>query len=217
MKTTQLMKMMFLTWFLCTASFAAPVENRKMQTEHLNSDQQIAYFEEALKKTPNDARAEAGLATAFLQKMRETTDFAYLNRAAAIVDKMLSADPRSYDGIRLNMEIETHRHNFPRAAELASALIERNPSDAGALGMLGDSLMELGQYDKAGEVYERMVALAPNLTSYNRIAYHRFVTGDAAQALNWMATAVAAGSATPENLAWCLVEFGDMLVKTGKP
>ena len=31
-----------------------------------------------------------------------------------------------------------------------------------------------------------------------------------------MATAVQAGSPTPENLAWCLVEFGDMLFKTGR-
>jgi len=129
---------------------------------------------------------------------------------------MLAADPASYGGIRLSVEIETHRHNFPRAAELAANLLERNPSDAGALGLLGDSLMELGQYDAAGEAYQRMVALAPNLTSYNRIAYHSFVTGDADQALNWMAMAVAASSPTAENLAWCLVEFGDMLSKTGR-
>src|ERR1019366_3580627 len=133
---------------------------------------------------------------------RETTDFAYLNRASAIVDKMLAADPQSYDGIRLSAEIETHRHNFPRSAELARQLLERNPSDAGAMGMLGDSLMELGQWDAGGEVDKQMVELAPNLTSYNRIAYHRFVTGDADQALSWMAMAVAAGSPIPENLAW---------------
>ena len=52
--------------------------------------------------------------------------------------------------------------------------------------------------------YQRMLTLSPNLASYNRIAYHRFVTGDIDQALAWMATAVEAGSPIPENLVWCL-------------
>jgi len=209
------------TVFCCLAAFAslterALAETRKAPTVDMTADQRIAFFEKSLQETPGNPQAQAGLASAFIQKMRETTDFAYLNRAAVIVDKMLAADPTSYDGIRLRAEIETHRHNFPHAAELASNLLERNPSDAGALGMLGDSLMEMGRYDEAGKSYEQMLALAPNLTSYNRIAYHRFVTGDAEQALSWMATAVAAGSPTAENLAWCLVEFGDMLWKMGR-
>lgn len=200
----------------CLSASISFAETRRPQLAHMSANERIAFYEKSLKETPNDPAVQAGLASAFIQKMRETTDFAYLNRASAIVDKMLTADPNSYDGIRLSAEIETHRHNFPRAAELAASLVERNPSDAGALGLLGDSLMELGQYDAAGEAYRHMVAIAPNLTSYNRIAYHRFVTGDAEQALNWMAMAVAAGSPTPENLAWCLVEFGDMLSKTGR-
>jgi tetratricopeptide (TPR) repeat protein len=205
--------------FTLICCFCLPMvlaETRKPQTAHMSADERIAFFEKALQATPNNPDAQAGLASAFIQKMRETTDFAYLNRASTIVEKMLAADPQNYDGIRLSAEIETHRHNFPRAAELASNLLERNPSDAGALGLLGDSLMEMGQYDAANDAYQRMLALAPNLASYNRVAYHRFVTGDAKQALNWMAMAIAAGSPTPENLAWCLVEFGDMLSKTGR-
>jgi tetratricopeptide (TPR) repeat protein len=200
----------------CLVVSSAFAETRKPQTAHMSADERIAFYEKSLKETPDSLEVQAGLASAFIQKMRETTDFAYLNRASAIVDKMLAADPANYDGTRLSAEIETHRHDFPRAAELASSLIERNPSDAGALGMLGDSLMEMGRYDAAAEAYQSMVALAPNLSSYNRVAYHRFVTGDAKQALNWMATAVAAGSPTAENLSWCLVEFGDTLAKTGR-
>jgi tetratricopeptide (TPR) repeat protein len=81
--------------------------------------------------------------------------------------------------------------------------------------MLGDSLMEMGQYAAAETAYHRMLELGPNLASYNRMAYHRFVTGQSAEALAWMNMAVEAGSKIPENLAWCLVEFGDMLFKTG--
>jgi tetratricopeptide (TPR) repeat protein len=196
---------------LCLAALAqSPAQNTPQTT-----DQRIAAFEKTLKAAPKDARAQAGLAAAFIQKVRETTDFAYLNRASSLVDAMLAADPKNYDALRLRAEVATHRHDFPAAAALARTLLERNPSDAGAYGMLGDSLMELGQYDAADNAYQQMISLGANLASYNRIAYHRFVTGKGNEALSWMLNAVRAGSQTPENLAWCLVEFGDMLVKTG--
>jgi tetratricopeptide (TPR) repeat protein len=188
---------------------------RNVMAAHLTADERIATYEKLLKDSPNDAKVQADLAAAFIQKLRETTDFAYLNRASTLVDRILAADPQSYDGIRLSAEIETHRHNFPKAAQLATLLTDRNPSDSGAFGLLGDCLMELGQYDKANDAYQHMLTLNPNLASYNRVAYQRFVTGKTDESLAWMATAVKAGSPTAENLAWCLVEFGDMLFKTG--
>lgn len=194
---------------------SAGARYREVTTTRLSSNERIAMYEKLLAESPNDAKVQTGLAEAFIQRLRETTDFAYLNRASALVDRMLAVDPKSYDGIRLSAEIETHRHNFPKSAELAESLLERNPSDAGSLGMLGDSLMEMGQYDQADKAYRRMLELGPNLASYNRIAYHDFVAGNTGQALGWMNLAVQAGSKTPENLAWCLVEFGDMLFKTG--
>ena len=209
-----------LVCLIGVAAFAQPAENagdryRAVKTAQLGSNERIAAYEKLLAESPADPKIQAGLAEAFIQKLRETTDFAYLNRASALVDKMLAADPKSYDGLRLSAEIETHRHNFPKAAQIAQDLIDRNPSDTGSLGMLGDSLMEMGQYAAAENAYRRMLELGPNLASYNRIAYHHFVTGQSGEALSWMNLAVEAGSKTPENLAWCLVEFGDMLFKTG--
>jgi tetratricopeptide (TPR) repeat protein len=205
-----------LACFLSALGFAQDSARlRDVKAAHLTANERIATYEKLLQQSPADPTIQAGLAEAFIQKLRETTDFAYLNRASALVDKMLAADPKSYDAIRLRIEIETHRHNFPKAAELAEELTERNPSDTGSLGMWGDSLMEEGHYDAAGKAYRRMLELTPNLTSYNRVAYHEFVTGNSGQALSWMNLAVQAGSPIPENLAWCLVEFGDMLFKSG--
>jgi tetratricopeptide (TPR) repeat protein len=188
---------------------------REVKNAQLSANDRIAAYEKLLAESPSDAKIQAGLAEAFIQKLRETTDFAYLNRASALVDQMLKADPKSYDGLRLSAAIETHRHNFPKAAQIAEDLTERNPSDTGSLGMLGDSLMEMGRYADAEKAYQRMLELGPNLTSYNRVAYQRFVTGQAGEALSWMNLAVQAGSRIPENQAWALVEFGDMLFKTG--
>jgi tetratricopeptide (TPR) repeat protein len=94
-------------------------------------------------------------------------------------------------------------------------MLEYAPSDPGTWGNLGDALMDLGEYENAGQAYSRMFALRPNLASYNRAAFFRFVTGDAAGAIGLMKQAIEAGSGQPENTAWCLAELGDMYFKTG--
>ena len=142
---------------LAQSDESAAVRLRDAKTASMTASERIAFYEKLLEKSPTDPAVQARLAGAFIQKLRETTDFAYLNRASALVDKILAVDPKNYDAIRLSIEIETHRHNFPKAAELARALADLNPSDQGSLGLLGDSLMELGQYAAAGEVYKQML------------------------------------------------------------
>ncbi|MBV9304383.1 MAG: tetratricopeptide repeat protein [Acidobacteriaceae bacterium] len=181
----------------------------------MKTDDRIAFLATKLKQQPNNEQLESFLAAAFLQKLRETIDPAYLKHAASVVDKMLSANPKSYQALRLQNEIDMQRHDFPKVAARARGLLERNPSDSGTVGLLGDALMEMGRYEEAGEAYKRMLELSPNLFSYNRVAYHRFVTGNMGEALSWMQQAVRAGSDSPENQAWCLVEFGDLLFKSG--
>jgi tetratricopeptide (TPR) repeat protein len=54
------------------------------------------------------------------------------------------------------------------------------------------------------------------MASYNRAAYYRFVAGDAAGAIEIMKRAIDSGSRSPENIAWCLVDLGNMDLKTGR-
>jgi tetratricopeptide (TPR) repeat protein len=54
------------------------------------------------------------------------------------------------------------------------------------------------------------------LSSYNRLAWHRFVTGDPISAIALMHEAVEAGDPVAQNTAWCYAELGDMYFKTGK-
>src|ERR1035438_10640932 len=61
-----------------------------------------------------------------------------------------------------------------------------------------------------------MFALRPNLASYNRLGFFRFVTGDAQGAIGFMRLAVEAGDGVPEHTAWCQAELGDLYFKTGK-
>lgn len=180
-----------------------------------STDERIAAIERRVKQSPRDAELLDELAGAYLQKMRETADGSYLERAARLVNDSLAVNPSRYETRRRQIEVEMQRHHFRRAVDLAGALAKKRPDDPALLGLLGDAFMELGEYDRAADTYQKMADLRPDLASYNRVAFYRFVTGDPEGAIDIMQRAIRMGSAEPENLAWCLSDLGGMLFKTG--
>jgi tetratricopeptide (TPR) repeat protein len=180
------------------------------------TDARIAAFQKLVAAKPDDLHYKNLLAGAYIQKMRETTDFGYVDRASRIVSQVLSAEPDNYEARRLRSEIGLERHQFADVAELSLQMIAAAPDDAWNWGTLGDALMELGRYDDAAEAYQKMVTLRPNLSSYNRASYYRWVMGDAEGAIAIMQQAVASGSPAAENTAWCLVDLGNLYFKTGR-
>jgi tetratricopeptide (TPR) repeat protein len=213
--------------FLCCVSWAQVNEpDRLMQAftdramadkvARMATDERIKMYETLVNYKPSDLHYQNLLAGTFIQKMRETMDPGYLDRASKIVDAVLSTDGADYEALRLRSQIELERHNFTKVAEYSRELIASSPEDPWNWGTLGDSLMELGQYDKAADAYQRMVNMRPDLSSYNRASYYRFVAGDAAGAIEVMKRAIGAGSQSMENVAWCDVDLGNMYFKIGQ-
>jgi tetratricopeptide (TPR) repeat protein len=186
------------------------------QLSHASTDERIKTCEKLLAATPGVLKLQIELTSAYLQKLRESADFTYLDRASKLVNQMLEADGGSLVAMRFQNEIDLQRHDFQGVAERAQDMLKYAPSDAGSWANLGDALMELGEYPRAEAAYLRMFSLRPGLASYNRLAWYRFVTGDPETAISLMREAVAAGDPAPENTAWCLAELGDMYFKTGK-
>ncbi len=182
----------------------------------LKTDERIALYETLVAAKAGNLHYQNLLATAYIQKMRETTDFAYVDRAERLINQVLSAEGNNYEALRLRSEIQLERHQFAQVAEYSREMIRIAPDDSWNWGTLGDALMELGDYDHAADAYQKMVTLKPNLASYNRASYYRFVLGDAAGAVAVMKQAIAAGSSSSENTAWCLVDLGNLLFKTGQ-
>jgi tetratricopeptide (TPR) repeat protein len=184
-------------------------------TRAQTTDEHIATIERALKHDPKNLRLQNELAGAFLQKMRETADGGYLDRASRITAAILKSDSSNYDAQRRLLEVEMQRHHFRQVADSANALLRERPEDPIVWGLLGDAWMEMGEYERAPDAYQRMVDLRPGLASYNRVAFYRFVTGDAEGAIAVMRKAIAIGAPVAENVAWCWVDLGNMLFKTG--
>lgn len=203
---------------LLGAQIAPPVITRASEKELANAstDERIKAYQHLNETLSADPRVQIGLISAYLQKLRETGDFTYLDRASKLVDRMLEKDGGNFTALRFQNEIDLQRHDFKAVAERARDMLKYAPSDQGTWGNLGDASMELGEYDQAGQAYSKMFALRPNLASYNRLAYYRFVTGDPAGAIQLMLDAIDAGDPALENIAWCQAELGDMYFKIGK-
>jgi tetratricopeptide (TPR) repeat protein len=180
------------------------------------TDERIRNVERQLRASPRDAKLLTALVADYLQKLRETADGAWLDRASHLVDRLSEQDGGTFNTLRLRNEIDLQRHDFKAVAERARSMTRDEPSDAGNWGNLGDALMELGEYEAAGQAYTKMFAQRPNLASYNRLGFFRFVTGDAQAAIAFMRLAVEAGGELPENTAWCQAELGDLYFKTGQ-
>ncbi len=186
-----------------------------LPTQLVTTDQRIAAIEKRLKETPKSPVVLNELAGAYMQKMRETADGNYLTRCSKIVESILAADPANYDARSRQIEVEMMLHHFKHVVELTSQLAKERPDDPVLWGLQGDALMEMGDYTHAPDAYQKMVDIKPTLASYNRIAFYRFVTGDATGAIKIMRQAISMGAPLPENVAWCLSDLGNMLLKTG--
>ena len=204
--------------FACLAacSLAADLKFAPGGGATMSTDDQIATFEKWAKGDPNNAQNCTLLAAAYIQKTRETADPGYLERADALIQRVMARQPRHYEAWRLRNLVELNRHHFSTVADYAGKLTVWAPRDPQNWGTLGDALMELGRYPEAAEAYGKMAAIKESLFSLNRQAYYRFVTGDSEGALEAMRKAVQAGALYPENKAWCLAELGSMNFKLGR-
>jgi tetratricopeptide (TPR) repeat protein len=201
--------------FLAVIFLTSLDAQRTTKRQPATTDGSITSIEAGLRKDPKDAGLRNELAGAYLQKLRESGEGSYLERASRIVDDLLGSDPSNYEARRHRLAIEMQRHHFREALALANVLGRERPDDTVVWGLLGDAQLELGDYDAAERAYQKMVDLRPSMSSYSRAAFFRFVTGDAEGAIALMRQAIRMGSPAAENTAWCLADLGNMLFKTG--
>jgi len=182
----------------------------------MSTDDRIGMYSLMVKTKPEDLHYQVLLAGAYIQKTRETTDYSYLERAASILNSAISADNTNYEARRLLIETELERHLFAKAAESSRRLIKVDSADPWTWGTLGDALTEMGEYNEAAEAYQHMVNLRPDLASYNRASHFHFLFNDVPGAIEIMKKAIEAGSSSLENVAWCMVDLGNIYFKTGR-
>ena len=181
------------------------------------ADRSVSAAQTMIGKLPAEPKGYNMLASAFMQKARETGDFSFNARAEKAIEYSFNVAPDNYDGLKLKAALLLNYHRFQEALELSKRSQSLNARDHEVYGAMVDSLVELGNYDQAVETAQKMVDLRPDTASYSRISYLRSLHGDTKGAIDAMKFAVeSANSQSPETNAWCRVHLGDELVKDGK-
>src|SRR5919198_2642754 len=179
--------------------------------------QRVREMEDRIRREPHDIGAAVLLADALLRQARATNDGRPASRAAEALKAVLKETPAQYDAIRMLGAIYLSQHRFRDALDCARRARDLRPEDAWNYGVMGDALIELGEYDKAFEAFDTMVTMRPSAAAYARIAYARELQGDIGRALQAM---VLAGRATPVNdpeaQAWYAAQIGELYLKMGK-
>jgi len=179
--------------------------------------QRIADMESRLRAEPDDVAAAVALADALLRQARATNDGRPTNRAAEALQQVLRIHPSQYDALKMLGAIELSRHRFRDALALGKRARDLQPDDAWNYGVMGDALVELGEYDEAFAAFDRMVTLKPHAAAYARIAYARELRGDLDGALSVMRMAVSATSDHDvEARAWYTVQVAELLLAGGR-
>lgn len=157
------------------------------------------------------------LGRSWIRKARQAGDPSLYQRAGDAAERALAQNPEQPGALDVRLAVLLNEHRFVEAQKLATARIKQSPRDALAWGTLGDSAMELGDYDSAIDAYQVMVDLKPDIRSYARGAWMRWLTGDGDGALELMHLALGAGSPKePEAAAYCYVQLGDLHFARGQ-
>ncbi|HWN69149.1 MAG TPA: tetratricopeptide repeat protein [Haliangium sp.] len=156
------------------------------------------------------------LAEALLARRRETGDLALLGYARDALRAAQARAPRDPAVMRTQLHFLMDDHRFAEARDAARAVIELDPRDTGAHLLLSDALVELGEYDQAIEALQVAMDLEPDLRSYSRTGYLRWLHGDLEGAMASMDTAMRYAGASPEPRAWVYVDSGWMMWQAGQ-
>ncbi|MEP6741097.1 MAG: tetratricopeptide repeat protein [bacterium] len=181
------------------------------------ADARIQAAQQMIAKSPNKPEGYNLLASAFMQKARETGDFGFNSRAEGVLNRAVEVDPENYDAIKLRAKLLLTYHRFSAALEVAHRAQAIRPDDHDNYGAITDANVELGDYPAAIAAAQKMVDLRPDSASYARVSYLRSLHGDGEGAIEAMKVAVkAANPNDPEAAAWCRVHLGDELMSNGK-
>ncbi len=190
-----------------------------VSAQRMATDNHITHYQRLLQRNPVNSRAYYGLGDALIRKARETGDPSYFNRAEEALKKSLEINPNNAGAMRHLAYVFYSRHEFEPAAVHAGKAIEMDSRDGDSYGILGDALMETGEYEKAENAYRKMMQLEESLYSYSRQAGLKTLRGDSGGAMADLERAVAAGKTArqpAESIAWAEWQLGNDHFTLGK-
>ena len=188
--------------------------------------QTTRFLEDRVKRDPEDFIAHNKLASQYLQRVRETGDVSYLSLAAKAAHASLATLPpeQNTGGLNALAQVEYASHDFVAAHDHALQLTKLEPGKSYSYQILGDALLELGEYDKAVVAFQQMEQLG-GLQGLTRVAIEQrlarlaILRGDGNRAQRHFSNALTMALALPapprETVAWCRWQLGETAFGSG--
>jgi tetratricopeptide (TPR) repeat protein len=184
-------------------------------------ERDIALFRARVAADPYGGSDRARLASLYLQRARETGDPRDLARAEEQARASLRARAERNPGaLRTLAATLMAQHRFAEARRTAERLYALEPESPSSRALLGETLLELGDYTAARAVFGSLegsradLAVAPRLARWEEVAGH---TGRAREIL--YAAAAEAGGRTNlprEQAAWFHLRAGELELRAGR-
>lgn len=173
-----------------------------------------------LLKNAKDQDAMLNLSEVFIQEARITGESGhYYPAALKMIDQILKDKPKNkeieFRALANQASVMMSLHQFRLALETAQKAVALNPYNAQIYGVLVDANVELGHYEDAVKMADKMVSIRPDLRSYSRVSYLRQIHGDNEGAIEAMNMATEAGYPGAEDTEWARVTLGDLLLNVG--
>jgi tetratricopeptide (TPR) repeat protein len=182
------------------------------------AERRITAAKAAVAKNPSYADAHADLALALAMRARESANTIFYDEGMRAVEHALAIEKTNFAALKAQAWILLGKHEFAKAAAVASDLNKRAADDVMVYGFLSDANTELGNYAAAEQATQWMLNLRPgNIPALTRAAHLRELFGDAEGAIELfqMAHQQLAESET-ENKAWVLVQLSHLCLIQGK-
>ena len=184
--------------------------------EWLNTKAAIEGLLAKLRNNPNDYKSSLLLAQAFMQEGRVTGNHPYYDAAAMqLLDKVIQAEPENFEALCCKASLCLTEHHFSQGLQLAEQAKNINPNSGYVYGLLTDANVELGHYDDAVKMADKMNQVRPDLSAYARVSYLREIYGDVPGAIKAMDMAVKAGYIGLEQTEWTRVALGHLYEVSG--
>lgn len=178
--------------------------------------EKTAELKAKLELNPNDLKTRLQLATIFITEQRITGEHHFYYPAIEkILNGVLTIDPKNFEASVYKASLRMSQHQFADAKKIAEEAMNINPNNAYVYGILVDANVELGNYEEAIAMSDKMQSIKPSLEAYSRASYLREIHGDFKGSIEAMKMAVQAGLPGSEPQCWSRNALADLYYSTG--
>ncbi len=169
-----------------------------------------------IKNDSNDLKSKLQLAQLYMQEARITGEHPYYYPAClSLLNDVIKRDPENFEAYAYKASVLLSLHHFNEALIVGTKATTLNGYNSFIYGVLCDANVELGNYEEAVKMSDKMQSLRPGLESYSRASYLREIYGDNAGAIEAMKMAYQAGLPSSEEASWAANTLANLYINTG--